>query len=148
MSGQAKGEETDVSAIRDGTAKAAASGVAHANLLVAFAEGLVAHDEESLAKLRPQLIDAVGPEGFLETATVAANFQRMVRIADSTGIPQDTPVLALAGDLIEDLGLRDFASANNTPAAGLGTRLLGRLVRPFGAKLMTSARKRMGAWAR
>lgn len=137
MSGQAKGENTDVSAIRHGGAKAAASGVAHADLLVAFAEALVAHDETKLAELRPRLIEAVGPEGFLETATVAANFQRMVRIADSTGIPQDAPVLALAGDVIEDLGLRDFASAKNTPETGIGTRIAGMLLRPFAAKLMT-----------
>ena len=144
VSGQAKGETTDVSAVREGTDTAAASGVAHAVLLVAFAEALVAHDEARLAALRPQLIDAIGPDGFLETATVAANFQRMNRIADATGIPQETPVLALASDLIEDLGLGAFGSAKNTPPPGVGTKLLGRIVRPFVAKLMNSMRQRGG----
>lgn len=137
-----------MSAIRDGASSAAGSGVADAELLVSFAEAVVAHDEPELADLRPKLIDAVGPGGFLEAATVAANFQRMVRIADSTGIPQETPVLALAGDVIEDLGLRSFPSANNTPKEGLGTKILGRLVRPFAAKVMTAAAKRMGPKAK
>lgn len=134
----------DVSAIRDGAEKASDSGIAHAGLLVSFADAEVAHDEAKVAELRSELIDAVGPDGFLEAATVVANFQRMVRIADSTGIPQDAPVLALAGDVIDGLGLRDFPSANNTPATGLGTRMLGTLIRPFAAKVMTAAAKRMG----
>ncbi len=137
------GTDTDVSAIREGTAKASDTGVAHAELLVAFAEALVAHDETELTKLRTPIIEAVGPDGFLETASVAANFQRMVRIADSTGIPEDAPVLALAADVIDDLGLRDFPSANNTPATSLGQRLLGRMIRPFAARIMTAAAKRM-----
>ncbi len=142
---QVQGNDVDLSAIRDGTAKATESGIAHADLLLAFAEALVAHDEPELAKLRGPLIETVGPDGFLEAATVAANFQRMVRIADSTGIPQDAPVMALAGDVIDDLGLRSFPSANNTPAVGLLQRILGRVFRPFAARLMTAAANRMAA---
>lgn len=144
VSGQASGEETDLSAIRDGVESAGASGVAHADLLVSFADAVVAHDDAAIAELRPKIIEAVGPDGFLETASVAANFQRMVRIADSTGIPQDAPVRALASDLIEDLNLRDFPSANNTPPASLVHRVFGTLLRPFAAKLMSAGSRRMG----
>lgn len=142
VSSQAKGESTDVSAIRDGAAAAAASGIEHADLLLAFAEAAVAHDEDVLARLRPKIVDAVGPEGLLETASVAANFQRMVRIADGTGIPQDAPVKVLAADLIDDLGLRDFPSSNNTAPASLGQRLIGKLLRPFAPTLMSVGLRR------
>lgn len=138
-----KGEGIDVSAIREGTSSAAASGIPHAALLVSFADAVVAHEEAKIAELRPKLIEAVGPGGFLETATVTANFQRMVRIADSTGIPQEAPVMALAGDIIENLGLRDFPSASNTPRSSLATRILGRAVRPFAGRIMSAAARRL-----
>ena len=72
----------------------------------------------------------LGPGGLRETASVAANFQRMVRIADATGIPQDAPVLMLGDDLIEELDLRRFGSAGNTPGINALQRCFGRLLRP------------------
>ena len=145
MSSQAAGDAGDVRVLGDGDAAAAASGVPHADLLVAFAEALVAHDEPRLAPLRPRLIDALGPAGMLEAATVAANFQRMVRIADATGIPQDAPIMTLAGDLVDDLRLRDFPSGARTPEPGVLQRLAGWLIRPFAARLMALASRRLRA---
>ena len=143
MSSQAAGTAGDLRVLREGEARAAASGIPHADLLVAFADALVARDEPRLATLRPRLVDALGPDGLLETAAVAANFQRMVRIADATGIPQDAPVMTLAGDLVDALALRDFASAGSTPEPRLLQRLAGALLRPFAAPLMTWAARRL-----
>ncbi|MDG2304063.1 MAG: hypothetical protein P8R42_05295 [Candidatus Binatia bacterium] len=126
-----------MSAIAEGASRASDSGIAHADLLIRFAEALVAYDEAALAKLRGPITEAVGPEDFLEAAAVAANFQRMVRIADSTGTPQDAPVMALAGDAIDQLGLRDFPPAANTPPTSMMARVIGPLIRPFAAKIRT-----------
>ena len=48
---------------------------------------------------------------------VAANFQRMVRIADSMGIPIDEKNVEVGAGIRQDLGLSRFASAENTPSA-------------------------------
>jgi hypothetical protein len=61
---------------------------------------------------------------------VASNFQRMVRIADSTGIPLDAPVNAMTGDIRGDLELGRFGSSVNTREAGAVPRVLGRALRP------------------
>jgi len=130
VSGQMQGQELDLTAVRHGADSAAQSGIPHAELLVRFADALVAHDDAQLVSLRGPIIEALGPDGLLETASTAANFQRMVRIADATGIPQEAPVLAIGGDLIEELALRDFSSAGNTPESSTVQRTVGRLLRP------------------
>jgi len=147
VSSQASGREADVRAIREGAARVADSGVEHADLLVVYAEALVAHDDGAIAELRQPMIDALGAGGSLEAVTVAANFQRMVRIADATGIPQDGAMMTLVGDLADRLSLRDFASAANTPEIGWLQRMAGKALRPFSAALMTFAAKRLNAAA-
>jgi hypothetical protein len=71
-----------------------------------------------------------------ETASVAANFQRMVRIADATGIPQEAPVMMLGDDLIDELDLRRFGSAANTPPTSGVQRFFGKLLRPLVPRLL------------
>jgi hypothetical protein len=73
---------------------------------------------------------------------VGSNFERMVRIADSTGIPLDPPVAVLSSGLREELGIDDFGSSANTPAIGPLARGLGRLFGPtllrfFSSRLRT-----------
>ena len=53
----------------------------------------------------------------VDAAGVAANFQRMVRIADATGIPVDQMDTELSREIRSTLGLERFASARNTPGA-------------------------------
>jgi hypothetical protein len=63
----------------------------------------------------------------------------MVRIADATGIPLDTPLAVLAGGLPRDLGLQRYGSAANTQRLGLAGKALGALLRPLasvGLRLM------------
>jgi hypothetical protein len=59
------------------------------------------------------------------------NFERMVRIADATGIPLDDPVEILTSDVREGLGINDFTAAANTPAGGLVRRALAPALRPI-----------------
>ena len=41
----------------------------------------------------------------VDAAAVVGNFERMVRIADGTGIPLDKPVAMVSADMREELGL-------------------------------------------
>jgi len=93
------------------------SGVEHGGLLLAFTEAAVQRSAD-LPAARARLVDAIGAEAAVDAAGTVANFQRMVRIADATGIPVDSYVLERSGPLPERLGLTEYRSAANTFAAG------------------------------
>jgi|TARA_B100002003_G_scaffold247662_1_gene279667 hypothetical protein len=73
----------------NGDESAAGVGVTFGAELMRFAEGLATGVEADLVAARKQLIEAAGTAVLVDAAGVAANFQRMVRIADSMGIPVD-----------------------------------------------------------
>lgn len=108
-SGQVKGENFDLHAVTEGTV--ARSGVAHEELLVAFAEAIVGDDDGALAMARSRLLQELGPNALVDAAAVASNFERMVRIADATGIPLDNFLDQATVDLRADLKLERFAAA-------------------------------------
>ena len=124
-----QGGEAKLEAIAD-SAAAGASDIEHAALLLAFAETSVGGDDAALAATREALLETCGPEILIDTAAVVANFQRMVRIADSTGIPLDKPVAAVSGELREHLGINEYGSAANTPELGLAAIAAGRVLQP------------------
>ena len=92
------------------------SGVEHGALLLEFTEAAVRRSE-NLAEARARLAQAAGPGAMVDAAGVVANFQRMVRIADATGIPVDGYILERTGELPQRLGLTEYRSAANTFAA-------------------------------
>ena len=124
------GHQVDVHAVTDGKA-ASTSGVANAEALVTFAETAVAGDDAELALSRRRVLEEIGPAGLVDAAAVVGNFQRMVRIADSTGISLDGFVDLLTEDLRVELGIDGYASSANTPAAGPVMSLLRRAVLPL-----------------
>ena len=136
MSGELSGDEVDVQAVTDGKAKAP-SAVAHAEELLAFAEAALGRDPAALDGARRVLLEAVGPEALVDAAAVAANFQRMVRIADGSGIPLDAPLELISADVREDLALDRLASDHVAPAASGWKRMLGRLLRPLLRRALT-----------
>lgn len=137
------GETADVHAIVEGEAAATKSGVAHAAELVAFAEAVVGEDDAALASARQRLLTAIGPAGLVDAAAVAGNFERMVRIADATGIPLDAPVVALSLGIQDELALRAFGSAANTAVPGAAARTMARLLQPVARVAL-----RAGGWLR
>ena len=85
----------------------------------------------------------MGVEGLVDTAAVVGMFQRMDRVADSTGIPLDKPISVLSGDLQDELGLWNFDSARNTPTASWLQRVAGKILTPLaGGVLRTLGRLR------
>ena len=63
--------------------------------LTEFAEAVVVGDAERIAAARGSVATELGDAAMVDAAAVIANFQRMVRIADSSGIPLDEPVLMM-----------------------------------------------------
>ena len=112
------------------------SGVAHADTLLAFADAMVGRDDAALAGARTAVIEQLGPEQLVDAAAVASNFERMVRIADATGIPLDAPLDAISVGLRAEIGIDAFGSAANTPRVSAPRRWLGRALAPLARYLM------------
>ena len=115
----------------NGDEAATAGDVAHASVLMKFAEAFARRDEQELQQARQALLQEAGPEVLVDAAGVAANFQRMVRIADSTGIPLDERNVALSAGVRKELDLGRFGSAGNTPNPTLKTRVMSWIARPL-----------------
>jgi hypothetical protein len=86
----------------------AASGVAHSDVLIAFADAIVAADQHALQHTRHSVREAMGAEAVVDAAGVASNFERMVRIADATGIDLDERMAKASQEVREALDLEQF----------------------------------------
>ena len=115
VSAKQNATEIDLQAI-NGDADGAAVGIEFGRELMQFAESVASRDE-ALDEHRQALLEAAGPAVLVDAAGVAANFQRMVRIADSVGIPVDDMSNALGRQVRQELGIERFASARNSVAA-------------------------------
>ena len=104
-SGEAIGEKVDL----NGAVGGSAGRLSHGDLLVAFAEAATRGSDE-LAGLRKELLEAVGPEAFVEAAATVGAFNGLVRVADATGIPLEEDKAADTADFRAALGIDDFAS--------------------------------------
>ncbi len=101
------GVDIDLSAVTaDGIQ--ATQGVAHSDVLIAFADAIVAADDNALQHTRHGVLEIMGPEAMVDAAGVASNFERMVRIADATGIPLDDRMARASEDVREVLELDRF----------------------------------------
>lgn len=97
-----------------GDKASAATGIAYGAELMHFAECIALRDEKVMAESRKALLGAAGPAVLVDAAGVAANFQRMVRIADSIGIPFDYMDSPTVQAIQQELGLKGFASARHS----------------------------------
>ncbi|MCR9262112.1 MAG: hypothetical protein NXH95_20545 [Pseudomonadaceae bacterium] len=104
--------DIDLNAI-NGDTDSAAVGITYGPELVRFAQSFALRDDE-LAQHRQALLDIAGPDVLVDAAGVAANFQRMTRIADSIGIPVDDMQADVGQAVRQELNLTRFASAQNT----------------------------------
>ena len=107
--------EVDLQGV-NGDAASAALGIEYGAELMSFAESLAQRDESGLARSRTALRQAAGDKVLVDAAGVAANFQRMVRIADSIGIPFDNMQSDFANSIQTELNLARFGSAQHSLA--------------------------------
>jgi len=103
------GNQAELGGIASGP-KAGDSGIEHGERLTAFADAAVSGDLAEIATARDALRQAAGSEAVVDAAGVIGNFERMVRIADGTGIPLDGLVDTMSSDIRENLGLETFSS--------------------------------------
>lgn len=143
-SSEVAGTAVDLGAVVD-PARAAASGVAHAELLLALVDALVGGDDVALARARARVLHHLGAAVLVDAVAVAANFERMVRIADGTGIPLDAPVAIATADARAALGIDAFTAAANTPPPRGLRRLLTPLLQPLLNALLRAVGRRAGA---
>ena len=87
MSSQAQNKEVNLNVVTDGNASARDSLISDSEVLVDFAEAIVGRNPAEIEASRNALIEQTSDQAMIEAAGVASNFQRMVRIADATGIP-------------------------------------------------------------
>jgi hypothetical protein len=132
-SSRLEGESVDLKVIASGVSSASggsgdagAQGLPAEAELLAFAEAALGYDTDATTNARDKLAAAIGEPAMVDAACIIANFQRMVRIADATGIPLDTPVAMVTTDIREELGINDFGSADNTPAIKGMKKIAGR----------------------
>ena len=129
-----QGSQVDLSVVTEGS-DGPVAGVAHGAELVAYADAVVARSPD-VASAREAVRKGLGDAEVVDAAAVIANFQRMVRIADGTGISIDAPLDALSADLRHKLGLNDFASAAGRGKNGLLRRLAAPLMRRVAARTL------------
>ena len=113
--------------------------IVHGAALLGFAEAFVSREEKALTVARERLLAEAGPAVVVDTAGVAANFQRMVRIADATGIPLDDTSAVLNYPVVKQLNLERFRSAENTPSGGLKRRVLSWIAAPLARRSLKKA---------
>ena len=126
VSSQVNGDQVNLQSLVSGAS--VSSGVPGDTVLLEFAEAVFAGDPASIAGSREAVSGELGESAMIDAAAVIANFHRMVRIADATGIPLDGPLALITEDLRDEIGVSRFTSAENTPSAGMPRRLFGRLV--------------------
>jgi len=85
--------------------------VPHKDLLLAYAEAVTLRNIDEITVLRPRMIDALGPAGYLDACGVIAGFHGFTRIADSAGVKLDERYLAEADAIKSQTGVREFAEA-------------------------------------
>ena len=106
-SGEETGETYDLSVINgDGSD---GGGVAAGSELLRFADALLGSDDAALTSARAALHQAVGDEGLVDAAGVAATFNAIDRIADATGIPLEDAKLAPTAEFRKTLAIDSYA---------------------------------------
>ena len=122
-SSQTSGDDVDLTGIvaggalsrgaRGGTPRknAVETGIVGDKVLLAFVEAALDDDAQATAAARNAVIETLGEAAMIDAATVIAHFQRMVRIADGTGIPLDTSFAVQTADIREELGINDYGRA-------------------------------------
>ena len=87
------------------------SGVLHGAELVRFAEAVVAGSAADCETARQALAGAMGSEALVDAAGVISNFERMVRVADATGISIG-PMLDEDLVFVRELGIDRFRAGD------------------------------------
>lgn len=93
-------------------------GIPHSRALLRFADAFMGVDVDALVAAREMLAQEMGGEAVGDAAGVVSNFQRMTRLADSTGLAldgvEDEGMKSMVNELSEMLGTNKYLSAENS----------------------------------
>ncbi len=78
---------------------------------MAFAEAVLGDDDAKLQPARDDLVQAAGPEAFVDAAAVVALFNAIDRVADATGTPLEAVKAEASAEFRAELGIDAFYSA-------------------------------------
>ena len=124
------GVEADYRGIAD-RESAEESSVPAAGALVGLVEASLSDDERDPEEARARVRRELGSAALVDAAAVIGNFERMTRIADSTGIPLDAPVNVMTESIRAELGIDNFGSAADRASVKWWQRLIGRTLDPI-----------------
>jgi len=91
-------------------------GIDHGGLLIRFADAVIAGSDDELKGVRNEVADTMGGAALTDAAAVAALFNAIDRVADSTGIPLEAAKAEDSADFRADLGVDRFYSAQEKGA--------------------------------
>ena len=127
---ETQGEEVDLRGLTDGKA-AGESSIFGAAALVGFAEATLGGNADEIAVARDLVRSELGSEALVDAAAVIGNFERMVRVADGTGIPLDAAVNVATEEIRAELGIDAFASEERKSEVATWQRLMARAIDPL-----------------
>jgi hypothetical protein len=93
-------------------------GIDNGARLIRFATAVLGDDAAELAAAREDIADVMGGAALTDTAAVAALFNAIDRVADATGIPLEDAKAEVTADFRADIGIDDFAAAQEKGHAG------------------------------
>jgi hypothetical protein len=103
--------------IRGYTDDAIDIGIVNENLLKNFVNASIKNHDDELVRARDALVDELGSSAMVDAAAVIGNFECMNRIADACGIAVTGMLAKRVGDSADELNIRHYASARNTPGS-------------------------------
>lgn len=101
------GEPADLAAVANGTD---GTGIDHGAVLLRFATACAERDDDALTSARDDLTGATDEAFMVDAAAVAANFEMMTRLADSTGARMPSEVLESRAAQIGVMGVAELTS--------------------------------------
>jgi len=78
--------------------------------MIEFAEAVLGDDTNRLDAARRAILEAMGPDAVVDSAGVAALFNAIDRIADSTGAPLEADKAEMTAELRSAIGIDAFAA--------------------------------------
>jgi hypothetical protein len=105
-SSKATGENYDLTILTDGSGD---GNIRHGRLLVEFADAVLGSDDAHLSDIRSEIRTKMGDAALVDAAAIAATFNAIDRVADSTGIQIEEAKAEATADFRAALGINAFA---------------------------------------
>ena len=101
------GETVDLAEVAAG---GAGSGIADGSVLLGFATACAETDDDALGLARDRLAEVRGEAFMIDAAAVAANFEMMTRLSDSTGATMPAAGVEAMASTIGVMGIAEVTS--------------------------------------